>query len=113
MPRNMSFAMTTAQFLACTKTVTRRTGWLFLKPGDTVMGVEKGQGIPKGGKVKRLGLVRIVSVRRERLNAITQDDVVKEGYPLMMCEEFIAMYCDHNKAKSTDTVTRIEFDYLD
>lgn len=38
------------------------------------MGVEKAQGIKKG-ELKRLGEVRIVSVRRERLSAITTKDV--------------------------------------
>jgi len=34
MPRNMSFSMTTQAVLDETKTVTRRLGWDFLKPGD-------------------------------------------------------------------------------
>ena len=70
MPRHMSFSMTTAQFRARTKTVTRRFGWWFLKPGDLVMGVEKSQGLKKGEKVVRLGLIRIVSVRTEPLKVL-------------------------------------------
>ena len=72
MPRNMSFAMTKPQFLNRTKTVTRRLGWGFLKPGDVVMGVEKAMGLKKGEKVRKLGLIRIVSIRSEPLSAITQ-----------------------------------------
>lgn len=34
MPRNMSFSMTTEAVRNRTKTVTRRLGWEFLKPGD-------------------------------------------------------------------------------
>ena len=34
--RNISFALTTPQFKARTKTVTRRKGWLMLQPGDPV-----------------------------------------------------------------------------
>ena len=94
MPRNMSFFLTTTQFHARTKTVTRRLGWGFLKAGDVVMGVEKGQGIPKGGKVKRLGLIRIVYVRREALHRIPQWDVAKEGFPDMTAAAFIAMFCE-------------------
>lgn len=71
MPRNMSFAMTTGQFKARTKTVTRRFGWWFLKPGDVVRGVEKAMGLKKGEKVKALSLIRIVAARPEPLNAIT------------------------------------------
>ena len=48
MARNMSFALTTEQFKARTKTVTRRFGWWFLKPGDVVRGVEKAMGLKPG-----------------------------------------------------------------
>ena len=113
MPRNMSFFLTTAQFRARTKTVTRRLGWRFLKAGDVVMGVEKGQGIPKGGKVKRLGLIRVVYVRREALHRIPQWDVPKEGFPNMTAAAFIAMFCEHNKCAADTEITRIEFEYLD
>lgn len=116
MPRNMSFFLTTAQFRARTKTVTRRLGWLFAKVGDVVMGVEKGQGIPKGGKVKRLGLIRIVSVRRERLSRIADEGMAgtrAEGFPEMTPWDFTGMYCKHNGGERWQTVTRIEFEYLD
>lgn len=49
--RNISFALTTPQFKSRSKDVTRRIGWWFLKPGDVVMGVEKGMGLKKGEKV--------------------------------------------------------------
>lgn len=38
--RNMSFALTTPQILNRSKTVTRRAGWSFLKPGDIVCAVQ-------------------------------------------------------------------------
>lgn len=68
--RNISFALTTPQFIAGTKDVTRRMGWLFLKPGDVLQAVEKGQGLGKGGKIKRLGTIRVLDVHREKLCAI-------------------------------------------
>jgi len=43
--RNMSFAMTTNQILAQTKTVTRRFGWWNLKTGDVVQPVKKTMGL--------------------------------------------------------------------
>ena len=43
MPRNMSFMITKEQVRNRTKTVTRRLGWAFLKPGDIVNAVEKGK----------------------------------------------------------------------
>jgi hypothetical protein len=40
--------MTTEQFRTGQKTVTLRLGWVNLKPGDVLMGVEKCQGLRKG-----------------------------------------------------------------
>ena len=54
--RNMSFAMTTEAVRNQTKTVTRRFGWWFLKPGDMVQPVEKAMGLRKG-EVGYMGLV--------------------------------------------------------
>lgn len=112
MPRNMSFAMTTEQVRNQTKTVTRRFGWWFLKPGDIVCAVEKGMGLKKGEKVKRLGLIRIVSVRKEPLVEMRPDDLVREGFPFMTWGEFIDMICDHYDCEYTDEVNRIEFEYI-
>jgi len=112
MPRNMSFAMTTEQFRNRTKTVTRRFGWSFLKPGDVVRGVEKAMGLKKGEKIKELWLIKIVSVRREPLSAITQDDVVLEGFPDWTADQFIQMLVDHYKVDPKTPVNRIEFEYL-
>jgi len=63
MPRNMSFAMTTEQFIARTKTVTRRFGWWFLREGDIVCGVEKAMGLKRGEQIKRLGLTGVSSAQ--------------------------------------------------
>lgn len=112
MPRNMSFAMTTEQFNDKSKTVTRRFGWWFLKPGDVICGVEKGMGLKPGEKVKRLGLIEIVSVRKEPLNRITQSDVIAEGFPDWSPEQFIDMLVTHYKVKPEALVNRIEFKYL-
>ena len=46
--RNMSFALTEAQLLDGTKTVTRRLGWTMLKPGDHFRAVRKAMGLRKG-----------------------------------------------------------------
>jgi hypothetical protein len=60
MPRNISFALTTDQVRSRTKTVTRRLGWKDLKPGTLLQPVVKAQGIPKGGKVEKIGgLIRV------------------------------------------------------
>lgn len=112
MPRNISFALTTQQFKDKAKTVTRRFGWHFLQPGDILCGVEKCMGFKKGEKIKKLGLIRIVSVRKEVLAEITQKDCIKEGFPNMAPAEFVRMLCSHSRCSPYDSVNRIEFEYV-
>jgi len=112
MPRNMSFAMTTRQIEERSKTVTRRFGWSFLKPGDVVCAVEKAMGLRKGEKIRRLGYIRIKTVRREPLNAISQEDVIREGFPTWKPADFIEMICRHYKCRPDVGINRIEFDYV-
>lgn len=124
MPRNISFALTTPQFLDGSKDVTRRNGWAFLKVGDTLCGVEKSQGLGKGGKIKRLGMIRVVDVRSEPLRRILDDldygvaECVREGFaspdkksdPIF----FVAFFCASHKGVAPDSIiTRIEFEHLD
>ena len=109
--RNISFFLTTPQFMAGTKDVTRRLGWLHAQKGMLLMAVEKGQGLKKAEKVKRLGPIEILSVEREPLNMIGAyaDDCTREGFPEMGPQDFIQMFCDHNRCEPDSTVTRIEF----
>ena len=111
--RMMSFSLTTAQFLARAKTVTRRKGWAMLCPGDIVMGIEKGMGLRKGEHVRRLHPIRIVSVRREPLDAITPEDVIREGFPGWTPAQFIDLYRRANGGGADQLVTRIEFLHLE
>jgi hypothetical protein len=113
MPRNMSFSITTPQFQARSKTVTRRLGWWFLQPGDVVKAVEKARGLKKGEKVKPLGLMRIVSARSEPLYAITDDDVVREGNTEWTREQYIEKFIRQNKISADTLVNRIEFEHID
>lgn len=112
--RNISFALTTGQVRAKTKTVTRRLGWLNAKPGDRLQPVVKGMGLKSGETVERIGAhIRLVSVRREPLNAITADDVTREGFT-MTPDEFVVLFCRSHKGCAPDTeVTRLEFVYED
>jgi len=110
--RNMSFAMTTEQVRLQAKTVTRRFGWWFLKAGDLVQPVEKGMGLQKGEKVKRIGVpIRIVSTRPERLLEITTEDCAREGFPHFATWQFVDMLCKHYKCTGTAICNRIEFEY--
>jgi len=109
----MSFALTTEQLLARTKTVTRRRGWQFLKVGEQIQPVRKSQGIRKGGHVERLGgPIQIVDVRFEPLVRMELADVAREGFPGWCVEEFIAMFCRTHACQPQDEVTRIEFAYV-
>lgn len=116
--RNMSFAMTTEAIRNQTKTVTRRNGWDFLRPGDLVQPVVKTQGLKKGEHVEKIGCpIRIKSVTPfERLNKITPEECKKEGMRHVTPEQFILMYCMAHKRvgmRHYDFVTRIEFEYTD
>lgn len=113
MPRNQSFSMTKCQYRERTKTVTRRMGWRFAKVGDICNGVEKAQGLKKGEKIVVMGRHRFTDVRFEPLNAVTPEDVVKEGFPEMTVDEFIAFYCKGHRGCTPETeVTRLEFEHL-
>lgn len=112
MPRNISFSLTTQQFRDRTKTVTRRSGWWFLKPGDMLCGVEKARGLKRGEKVKRLGMIRVVSARPETLSGIDAGDVAREGFPNMTPHAFVTMYSGHNKVPRDAIINRIEFEYV-
>lgn len=116
--RNMSFMLTTPQMYARTKDVTRRIGWWHLKPGDIVMAVEKGMGLKKGEKVKRIYPIRILSVRVESIGRMTnpyydpeygKEEVIREGFPEMSPREFVEMFCKSHRCKDNDPVNRIEF----
>lgn len=84
--RNISFALTEQQFIDGSKNVTRRLGWLKLKPGDRLMGVRKAMGLKPGEQIVRLGEIEVISVRREPLRAMTDDvdygfeECIREGF---------------------------------
>lgn len=115
--RNMSFALTTEQVRTKSKTVTRRVGWVNAKAGDIVQPIVKGQGIPKGGTVERIGdPIRFVSIQRVWLTSITQADCVREGFPDLTPGDFVCMFERANGGTppgcADQMVTRIEFEYL-
>jgi hypothetical protein len=113
--RNMSFALTTGPVERQEKDVTRRLGWLFLKVGDFLQPVLKCMGLKPGEKIVRVGscCIRVEKVSRERLDAITQEECVREGFPDMTPAEFVAMFCKtHRGCKPYTVITRIEFRYM-
>lgn len=120
MPRMMSFSMTKDAVREGTKTVTRRTGWHFLKPGDVLWAVEQAMGLPKGGHVVKIRLIRVVSVEQQGLGALLSgnrgrwplDEMVREGFPGMTPQAFIDMFCEANGWHPEWEVNRIEFEYV-
>ena len=115
--RNMSFALTTPQMLARTKTVTRRLGWRDLEKGTLLQAVEKARGLPKGSKLKKLGVIRVVSVRTEPLSRMQQGrygkvEAQKEGFPDLSGKEFVEQFVESIGCKPSTVVTRIEFEFV-
>ena len=114
MSRLMSVSLTESAVVARRKTVTRRLGWCFLKPGDHLTLCRKVMGRKPGDPLIRLAEVEVVSVRREPLNAITPADVVSEGFPPDWTTlKFIQFWVQHMGGHPLQEVTRIEWRYLD
>jgi len=104
--------MTTEQIRNGTKTVTRRMGWKFLRGGDMVRPIVKGQGLKKGENVEVIrGPLKIMGTQRVRLDDIRSTEL--EGFPDMSPKEFVKMFCMANNCNPWSYVTRIEFEYTD
>jgi len=122
MARNISFALTTPQFIARTKTVTRRMGWRAAVAGQMLCGVKKGMGLRPGEKIERLGMIRVVKVTTEPLRRLTDDlnygfaetthEGFPEGHPLHWPSAFVDFFCRSHKGCTPDSmITRIEYEY--
>jgi hypothetical protein len=117
MSRLLSVMLTHEQVRARTKTVTRRLGWRELEPGDGLTLCKKVQGRRrKDGTVEpldRIAEVVVVDVRRERLDAITVEDVALEGFPEWTPAQFVEFFCRSMKCTPDVEVTRILWRYRD
>ena len=124
MSRLMSVSHTEQAVVERRKTVTRRLGWRMLKPGDTLTLCRKVQGRRrKDGTVEplvRLAEVEVVSIRREALIAMTDDDVPREGVPVEQWGAYpgrgkwawVEWFCDTMSVLPETEITRIEWRYL-
>jgi hypothetical protein len=108
----MSVSLTEQAVVDRRKTVTRRKGWLFLKPGDRLTLCRKVMGRKPGEPLVRLAEVEVVSVRRELLDAMPIGDVEREGFTGWWRTDFIWFFCQHMKVTPQTEVTRIEWRYL-
>lgn len=114
MPRLMSFKLTKNQIRNRTKTVTRRLGWQGLKQKTNLVACEQCQGLKKGEKIIRICLIQTTQdARPECLDMITQEEVIKEGFPGMTVLNFIDMFIQHMWCKRNQVVNRIEFEYIE
>jgi hypothetical protein len=114
MTRLMSVSLTEEAVRDRTKSVTRRMGWLNLTPGTRLTLCRKVMGRRKDEPLVRIVDVEVISVRRERLDAITVDEVHAEGFPDMSPAEFVGFFCNsHKGCLPRSEVTRIEWKYLD
>ena len=120
MPRNISFALTTDQIRDKSKTVTRRLGWKHLKQGEILNACVKCMGLKPGEQIQRLGQIRVVSIKQEKLVEMMRNyeygktEAAREGFPEMDGGQFVKMFCEHMRPLygcMTD-VTRIEFEYV-
>jgi hypothetical protein len=123
----MSVALTEQAVRDRRKTVTRRAGWSWLTPGTDLELCRKvmGRRRPDGtvDPLERIALVRVVDVRQEPLSAITEEDVLREGFTpdelafygsqaASLPEKFIRFFVEHMGGTPDQTVTRIEWRYL-
>lgn len=126
MSRLMSVSLTERAVVERTKTVTRRLGWKFLKPGDRLTLCRKVMGRKKGEPLVRLAEVEVIDVRRERLSQIDDADVIceglttedadfgewyEDGFPTPVA--WVVWFCEEMNVDPYDEVTRIEWRFLD
>jgi hypothetical protein len=116
MPRLISVALTEDAVVRRAKTVTRRLGWLNLRPGTRLSLVRKAMGRRRrDGSLEPLvylGEVEVVAVRRERLDAVDAADVAREGFPDWTPAEFVAFFTSHMRCPADTEVTVITWKYI-
>lgn len=112
MPRLMAVSLTEQQVRDRTKIVTRRAGWRMLRAGDQLTLCKKVMGRRPGEPLDRIASVEVTGIRRERLDAVTPEDVTAEGFPGMTPGQFIAFFCDAHRGCTPQTeITRIQWRY--
>ncbi len=113
MARLMSVSLTEPQVIAREKTVTRRMGWRMARVGDQLTLCRKVMGRKADEPLVRIAQVEITAISREPLAAISQADLVAEGFPNMTASEFVAFFCStHRGCRPDSLVTRIQWRYL-
>lgn len=79
--------------------------------------VEKAQGLKKGEHPVKLCVIRIKGKRPERLSRMIDDmdygreECIREGFPNLTPQEFVAMFRKANNCEAWQPINRIEFEY--
>lgn len=127
MARRMSCSMTIDAVRDRTKTVTRRhvDTWRTLKPGDRLILIEKGMGLPKGAKQVVLAEVEVVDVRVEPITLLSsavrygRQEVTAEGFDDYDPVSWVDWWCDAHGVPRWDEhnrhtlCRRIEWRYVE
>lgn len=132
----MSVSHTEQAVIDRTKTETRRLGWWedkngrrLLDVGDRLQLCRKVMGRRKGEPLVRLAVVEVTGIRRERLDAITDEAIRAEGVPLdagaggfdevdsdtgrPTVAAWVLWFCRSMGCRPGQLVTVIEWRYLD
>lgn len=124
MARLMSVALTEQAVIERRKTVTRRSGWAFIRPGDRLILCRKVRGRRPGEPLVRLAEVEVLSSEWQRLRWLydpglpvtewQRAEMVREGCPGMHPKDFIDEFFVRAQGLSPETrVNRIEWRYVD
>jgi len=108
--RIISFAWTTEALLKGLKTVTRRF-WVkcHVKHGELAQAFNKSARF--GGK--KVAIIKVLSVRQEPLEDITEDELIKEGNLWKDTEDYIEQFLKgYPKANRKSLIFRIEFELI-
>jgi len=118
---NMSFFLTTKQFMDYEKDTTRRLGWANLKPGTEYTAVLKSQGLKHGEKITKLDTCICISnttepvdeiIRRPYRDGNPRSEMEREGFPHFTAQDFVTFFCKHMKVLPDKEIHRIEFKRL-
>lgn len=113
MSRLMSVTLTEESVWDRTKTVTRRLGWRHLRVGDRLTLCRKVMGRKPDEPLVRIAEVEVTAIWTERLDEITKEECVREGFPDHTPDGFVSMFCDHMHCLPSQMVRRIEWKYID
>ena len=116
--RHISCALTTRQVLDRSKTVSRRLGWRFAKPGMRLQIDRKCMGLKKGEHPEKLATVELVCVRFEPLCIMLDEpyghiEAKLEGFPSFTGKGFVEMFTREMRCPAFRIITRLQWVYLD